>query len=127
MKKLQRMLLRRVRGDAGGVELPFRCDAPDLRRDMDIYIAPTSSGRLVLFQTRLRSEESRQFQTLLDPAARRSEEIVEMCGWCDRFQIDGEWVEVEEAAERLRLFLHNEPPTISHSICPDCSEALLAA
>jgi hypothetical protein len=127
MRNLQRMLVRRVRGAAGGVELPFRCDAPDARRDMDIRIAPVSSGRLVLFRSRLRSEERREYQPLLDPDATRGPEAVEMCGWCDRFEVDGEWIEVEEAAERLRLFERNEPPAISHGICPDCSAMLLAA
>ena len=50
-----------------------------------------------------------------------------MCGWCDRFEVDGEWVEVEEAAQRLELFDRAELPTISHGICPDCNALLLAA
>jgi hypothetical protein len=127
MKKLQRMLLRRVRDGIGDVELPFRCDGPGVRREMDIRIASSSGGRLVLFATRLRAEQPREFQPLLDPVAKRSDEPIEMCGWCDRFRVDGEWVEVEEAARRLQLFLRSEPPRISHGICPDCSEMLLAA
>jgi hypothetical protein len=127
MRKLQRMLLRRVRESLGGVELPFRCDGPAVRREMDIRIAPSSGGRLVLFAARLRAEEQREFQPLLDPEAERGEELLEMCGWCDRFAIAGKWVEVEEAAQRLQLFQRGQPPTISHEICPDCSELLLAA
>jgi hypothetical protein len=127
MRKLQRLLLRRVRGEAGAVELPFRCDAPTARREMDIRIAPTSGGRLVHFRARLRRQETRKFQPLLDPRADRGEGMIEMCGWCDRFLVDVEWVEVEQAAARLQLFRQPGPPTISHGICPDCSEMLLAA
>lgn len=127
MRKLQRMLVRRVRGEAGSVELPFRCDSPDLRREMDIEIAPSSAGTLVQFKTRLRSEEAREFQLLLDPEARRSEALIEMCGWCDRFWVDDAWVEVEEAAARLKLFQRSEPPAISHGVCPACTEMLMAA
>ena len=127
MKKLQRMLVRRVRGEAGSVELPFRCDSPAVRREMDIRIASSSAGRLVQFKARARSEESREFQPLLDPEAERGEDLVEMCGWCDRFLVDGEWVEVEEAAARLELFRREEMPAISHSVCPDCTEMLIAA
>ncbi len=126
-KKLQRMLLRRIRGPAGAVELPFRCDAPGARREMDIRIAPSSAGRLVMFKARLRHEEPREFQPLLDAEAERTEETLEMCGWCDRFRVEGEWVEVEVAAKRLRLFQRRELPAISHGICPVCSEMLLAA
>ena len=128
MKKLQRMLVRRVRDEVGDVELPFRCDGPDVRREMDIRIVARPGGRVVLFSARLRSEQTREEpQPLLDPETPRGEEILTMCGWCDRFAVDGEWVEVEEAARRLELFDRPELPTLSHGICPDCNELLLAA
>ena len=127
MKKLQRMLIRRVRGKAGDVELPFRCDSPDARREMGIHIASSSAGTLVQFKAHLRSEEPREFQPLLDPEAVRADETIEMCGWCDRFRVGDEWIEVEEAATRLRLFQRSELPAIRHGVCPDCTEMLLAA
>lgn len=128
MRKLQRMLVRRVRDEVGDVELPFRCDGPEVRREMDIRIVARAGGRAVLFSARLRSEEEREEpQPLLDPEAPRGEEVLTMCGWCDRFQVDGKWVEVEEAARRLALFDRPELPALSHGICPDCSEMLLAA
>jgi hypothetical protein len=126
--KLQRMLIRRVRDEVGDVELPFRCDGPDVRREMDIRIVARPGGRVVLFSSRLRSEEERDLpQRLLDPATPRGDEMLKMCGWCDRFEVDGEWVEVEEAARRLELFNRSELPALSHSICPDCNAMLLAA
>jgi hypothetical protein len=128
MRKLQRLLIRRIRDEVGDVELPFRCDGPGVRREMNIRIVARPGGRVVLFSARLRSEEARGApQPLLDPEAPRGEEMLEMCGWCDRFQVDGEWVEVEEAALRLELFNRPELPALSHGICPDCNEMLLAA
>jgi hypothetical protein len=122
------MLLRRVRGELGSVELPFRCDGPAVRREMDIEIAAQSAGRFVLFSARLRSEERRdEFQPLLAPETPRGDGLLTMCGWCDRFLLDGEWVEVEEAAARLGLFKRSELPAISHGVCPDCTEMLIAA
>jgi hypothetical protein len=126
--KLQRLLVRRIRDEVGDVELPFRCDGPGVRREMDIRIVARPGGRVVLFSARLRSEEEWESpQPLLDPEAPRSEETVRMCGWCDRFEVEGEWVEVEEAARRLQLFNRPELPALSHSICPDCNAMLLAA
>jgi hypothetical protein len=126
--KLQRLLVRRVRDEVGNVELPFRCDAPGVRREMDIRIVARPGGRVVLFSARLRAEKERDLpQPLLDANAPRGEETVEMCGWCDRFEVDGEWVEVEEAARRLQLFNRSELPALSHGVCPDCNEMLLAA
>lgn len=127
MRRLQRLLLRRLRDRRGAVELPFRCDAPGLRREMNIRIAAGPTGRAVMFRTSLRSQEARQPQRLLDPEAERDEETLEMCGWCDRFRVEGEWVEVEVAAERLELFRRERMPTISHSLCDECDARLLAA
>lgn len=128
MVKLQRLLVRRIRDEVGDVELPFRCDGPGVRREMKIRIVARPGGRVVLFSARTRSEESRDLpQRLLDPATPRSDEVLEMCGWCDRFEVDGEWVEVEEAARRLELFNRPELPALSHGICPDCNAMLLAA
>jgi hypothetical protein len=128
LRKVQRLLLRRVRDDVGSVELPFRCDGPEVRREMDIRIAAGRGGRAVLFSARLREEEEREEpMPLLDSEARRSEEVLVMCGWCDRFEVEGQWVEVEEAARRLDLFDRPEMPALSHGICPECTELLLAA
>ncbi|MFL5900640.1 MAG: hypothetical protein ACJ75S_05520 [Solirubrobacterales bacterium] len=128
LKKLQRLLVRRVRDDVGSVELPFRCDGPGVRREMNIKIVARPGGRAVLFSARLRSEEPRETpQPVLDPAFPRGKDTLTMCGWCDRFEVDGEWVEVEEAARRLELFNRPKLPALSHGICPDCSEMLLAA
>jgi hypothetical protein len=128
VKKLQRLLVRRIRDEVGDIELPFRCDGPGVRREMKIRIVARPGGRVVLFSARLRSEEARDLpQRLLDPATPRGDDMLEICGWCDRFEVDGEWVEVEEAAKRLELFNKPELPALSHGICPDCNEMLLAA
>lgn len=122
------MLVRRIRGAGREVDLPFRCDGPEVRREMDIRIAARSSGRYVIFSARLRSEQTRPaFQPLLSAEVPRGERTLTMCGWCDRFLVDRGWVEVEEAASRLALFQSEEMPEINHGICPECSKLLLAA
>ncbi len=128
VRRLQRLLLRRVREGVRDVELPFRCDGPNVTREMDIRIAADHTGRVVLFSARIRAEEEREEpQPLLDPSAPRAEDdFLPMCAWCDRFLVDGEWVEVEEAAKRLELFRRSELPALDHGICPQCSGQLLA-
>jgi hypothetical protein len=128
MVKLQRILLRRIRSEVREVELPFRCDGPDVRREMNLRISANASGRLVLFTATMRDELPRaERQPLLDAAAPRGAETIEMCGWCDRFYVGNEWVEIEVAAKRLQLFARTELPAITHGICPECTELLLAA
>jgi hypothetical protein len=128
LRKVQRLLLRRIRDEVGDVELPFRCDGPEVRREMEIRIKAGRGGRAVLFSATVRAEEERdEPQPLLDPAVPRGPETLAMCGWCDRFEVEGEWVEVEEAVRRLELFDRPELPSLSHGICPDCNDLLLAA
>jgi hypothetical protein len=122
------MLLRRIRGEVRSVQLPVRCDSPEVRREMDLLIAARSAGRFIEFSAQLRSEEEReQFQPLLAPATPRGEDTLTMCGWCDRFLVDGDWVEVEDAVARLELLRRPELPAIEHGVCPSCSEMLMAA
>ncbi len=128
MRKVQRLLLKRIRDAVREVDLPFRCDGPDMRREMQLRIVSHSSGRTVMFAARLNAEARREnTQPLLDPTAPRGEEMLVMCGWCDRFEVDGEWVEVEEAAARLELFRREVMPALDHGICPRCSRLLATA
>ena len=128
VRTLQRLLLRRVREGVGTIELPFRCDGPDVVREMDIRIAADKTGRVVLFSAHVCSEEEREPQPLLDADAPRDEaDFLTMCAWCDRFLVAGKWVEVEEAAQQLGLFRRNRMPMLDHGICPQCSRQLLAA
>lgn len=129
VRKLQRLLLRRVRDEVRDVELPFRCDGPEVSREMDIRIVADRSGRVVMFSAKLRAEKEREEpQLLFDPkVARDEDDFLSMCAWCDRFLVEGEWVEVEEAAKRLALFRRSEMPTLDHGICPVCDKTLLAA
>lgn len=128
VRKVLRLLVRRIRDEVGDVELTCRCDGPTTRREMDVRIAATSSGRGVLFSARVRTEEEREEpQRLLDPAAPRGRDRLPMCAWCDRFEVEGEWVEAEEAAKRLDLLRRSELPELDHTVCPRDRGILLAA
>lgn len=127
MRKLQSSLLRRIRQTGQMVELPFRCDGPDVRREMEIGIQPQASGEGLLFSARVLSEAMRLRQGLLDSSQPRGNGLIEMCGWCDRFLVDGEWVEVEVAMERLGPMSADELPGVTHGVCAQCSRRLSAA
>lgn len=128
VQKLQRLLLKRVREGAGTVELPFRCDSPERRREMDIRIAADRSGRVVQFAATLRTARDRpEPQPLLSASVRRGGDFLPMCAWCDRFLVRGEWVEVEVAAHTLELFRRTEMPPLDHSVCTACAGTLQTA
>lgn len=126
MRKVQEALLRRIRETGHPVELPFRCDSPEARREMTIVIEPQAEGR-VAFSARVDAERTRPHEALLDPAQSRGIDLIEMCGWCDRFMVGGRWVEVEEAAAELGLTTAANLPGISHGLCSDCGKMLSGA
>ncbi len=44
-------------------------------------------------------------------------DLVTICAWCRRVEIDGEWL----LAPRAALTAIDAPFTLSHSICPVCA------
>ena len=117
-------VLKRIR-DGRSVQFGFRCDSPDRRRFMDMQVE-RSFGGLIEFRTRVLAEEPRAPVAALDPQLKRSSELMRVCGWCSRVDADGEWLEVEDAIVRLRLFERSELPQMSHGICEACYEKMMA-
>ncbi len=123
-QEIYRLLLQKAR--AGRViQFTFRCDAPWRRRFLEMIIVGQKGGA-VEFRTRTLLEQERPAPLLLDPQADRSDELLRSCGWCKKFFVGGEWVEVEEAIQRLRLFQRRSLPAISHGICGECYEKMNA-
>lgn len=118
-----RLLFQRVRERQARVRLPFRCDSPELRRFMELYVAP-GANRSLLFTAHLLRTEVRPRVTLLDATVPRSETLVALCSWCKRARGPGDhWLEIEEVIPALEIF-DRVPPSFSHTICPDCEAAL---
>ncbi len=102
------------------IAVPFRCDAPDQRRFMRLTIQPVHGASLELTAALIRAESRRRVE-MLDPGARRSDELITMCSWCKRILVNGPgWGEIEEAIEHLALFDGAPLPGITHGVCPDC-------
>jgi hypothetical protein len=107
--------------------VPFRCDAPALRRFMELEIVP-ARGRHLTLTGRTLVEEPRDAVVLLRRSvARSASQFVSLCGWCKAARLpDGHWGEVEELVRTWRLFDEETLPEISHAICPDCEAAVRA-
>jgi hypothetical protein len=117
---LYAMLFRKVRARQEKVSFSLRCDSPDCRRFMSLEISPLEEGCLKLRGILLRSE-ARPVVKLLDSVIDRTEEFVTICSWCQRVCLPaGEWVEVEVAVDRLKLFESVALPELTHGICPPC-------
>lgn len=47
------------------------------------------------------------------------------CGWCCRIDMDGFWIDVEDAVEKLGMFEFSRLPKLTHGICKDCFADML--
>ena len=117
------ILLQKVRATGVTAGLPFRCDAPDRRRFMELQILLRQNQELE-FRSRILRQELRDSVRLMEPDVERTNTLLVMCGWCKQVQLPDEcWVEVEAAIKALRLFSAPRLPRISHGICQLCVAA----
>ncbi|MCM2258754.1 MAG: hypothetical protein NDJ94_24230 [Vicinamibacteria bacterium] len=126
MQSLTAMLLKRAR-EAGAVEVPFRCDAPDERRFLTMELRRDAEDGVAI-ETRLVRAEPRPPVALLDARLPRTDELLVICSWCKCVRLPTqEWVEVEAAVEALGLFQEAQLPQLSHGICPPCRARFFGA
>ncbi len=112
--------------------LPFRCDAPDVRRTMRQFLRPMFCGAACsgfifhtveiyelkrrpvgMFQFKRLRKLTRESGALLPPMT--------MCSWCQRVRGDatgGKWVE----ADAFEAAGGSADVVLSHGICGDCLE-----
>lgn len=117
------LLVRHVRTQQAPLTFLYRCDAPGLRRLMQMQLSPEADGA-VSFRSRVVG--SFDGVTFSGGWESRSRDAVVVCGWCGRVHA-GEWVTPDRAAATLGL---TEPdaawPQLSHGICGTCARQLRA-
>jgi hypothetical protein len=123
-EELYRQMIERVRSDGRPVTVPFRCDSPTERRFMELKISPAEDG-LLHFCSTMKRIEPRERVALLEQNSPRSDEILLQCGWCKKVNVGDDWLEVEAAVERLKLFNRPMLPELSHGICAKCKSLLM--
>jgi hypothetical protein len=122
--QVYRDLIAKVRRGAGPVRFNFRCDAPRMRRLLQMRIAARADD--VTFETRLLEGQPRGGVDMLEAAAHRGDAHLVICGWCMRVPVEGEWLEIEDAISVLQLFDTATLPRLSHGMCPTCVAAMEA-
>jgi hypothetical protein len=103
----------------GTISFPLRCDSPSLRRFLRLNVTATDDAGFLVRSTVLKVE-ARPAVLLLETSEPPSDEFLRGCSWCKRFDVRGQWVEVEVAIEQLRLFEGQPLPRISHGMCETC-------
>jgi hypothetical protein len=114
------------------VSYSYRCDAPDVRRDMRMSITPIMDrGALVglLYHSITLREASRSSIALLaapTAAASFADPVVSICSYCKCIRLPVEapepvWITPEE----YYGMGHDDQGPVSHGICPHCWEAIV--
>lgn len=119
-------ILHAVRHAGRRVRLEFRCDAPELRRLLELQLLPGPGGRVQFRVRPLRVAARPSVALLADDTPRTAERLV-VCSWCKRVNVGKDWLEVEAGLERLRLLHQTVLPQVTHGVCPRCAEGLLEA
>ncbi len=117
-----KIFMAEVRETGRGITVPFRCDGPECRRFMKLFILPLADSALE-FRSLLVREEARPKVNLLNPGYPRTEEFVTVCAWCKKVKAS-DWMEAEEAVHQLQFFDRSQLPQITHGICEGCIRAL---
>ena len=106
------------------ITVPFRCDAPDARRSMEMRIEAHADGHIE-FRTRPLDIHSRAPVALLMASARRDRStFLRICSWCNRGYVQNQWMEIEDVIGKLGLFDRAPLPELTHGVCETCEVAL---
>ncbi len=135
--RIYREVFWRVREQRIQVVFPFRCDSPEVRREMLMKVLPKENNDLEIqcitkSIVRHSFPDADEFPDLdefpdaddktapFDPAT----ELLRICSWCKSVHLEDRWIAIEAAIKRLNLFGRPSVPQLTHSVCPDCSEYL---
>ena len=119
---LLQKIFARVRLSQQPAILSCRCDAPTMRRELDVYIERRTDASVFVTST-VTSEVSRQVPYLFTGP----HGLLRMCSWCNAIEVDGHWVELDAAIAELKLLRGPHHPAITHTLCHRCEERLRSA
>lgn len=117
---LYKQIFGKVRAGKSPITFPFRCDAPDCRRFMEMKLS-LLPGNAIQFLSKILRQEFRQPLDILDATRDRSGEFLKICSWCKKIYIpDRGWGELEDSIGALDLFGNRSMPRMTHTICASC-------
>jgi hypothetical protein len=123
---IYKLLIERARAHPSPITFNYRCDSPDCRRTLRMTIRHEPKTDTVEFRSWALRLEPRPIVELLDTELDyRASDMLYICSWCKRVQVNQKWLEVEKAVRELGLFADEPLPRMSHGICPQCLQAMI--
>ncbi|MCF7805966.1 MAG: hypothetical protein K9N46_16370 [Candidatus Marinimicrobia bacterium] len=113
-------LISAVRENRESITLPFRCDAPSLRREMIMELRP-GEDESIQFICRMNQSAPREPVEAISKTSKKSDRFLSMCSWCKRVELpDQGWMDIEEAIQIDPLLSRDPYPQFTHGICSEC-------
>lgn len=127
VQRIYRDLHERLRASGRSAVLPYRCDSPTVRREMQLKVTPAQDGRLWYESVIVRATPI-PYLRFFDAAVARSDAVLTVCSQCRRALLEPDgWIDLSAANDRLRTAQRRGPPNLRNSLCPDCSAVVDAA
>ena len=124
-RHLYGILIAKARAGIKELKVPIRCDSPDRRREIIIGLKSVGDGHIE-FLCRTIQVDAREPVDLLRSDVARADRIIRICSFCKKVAVTAdEWIDTEQAIDRMALFIDNALPRLSHGVCPGCHEAAL--
>lgn len=117
-------LVNSLRLNGRQIQFKYRCDSPELKRFMDLVIQPLPD-KGVKFISRIERVEKRNPVEILKRKITRNDQLLRMCSWCKKVSLNGSWLEIETALSGSDLFLSDNQPQLTHTICEDCYKQVM--
>jgi hypothetical protein len=114
-------ILQLVRSGSRPIELEYRCDSPEVRRFMRMYVSLMKSGQVCFINSTLRVE-ARDQECFISKAVQRSKNTSIRCSMCNMVKSPKDWVEPEQLLASNAV-AHSELLVV-YGICESCSNNL---
>lgn len=76
--------------------------------------------RSIDFTVKTLAVEERVTPVFLDLTKNHRIELLSLCSWCSRINVEGKWQELEVAVRNLKLLEEDVLPNITHGMCDSC-------
>lgn len=115
---IYRALVQRVRAERRTIHFRFRCDEPDMRRDLEMTMEPLDCDGIRFSSRRLGAEPQspKEFFRRHSQAPRD----VDLCRCCGAVRVAEQWSPVDMGLKALGLFAEDIQFRTRPTVCPQC-------
>lgn len=125
---IYKQVLARIRSGSP-FRFVFRCDSPIYRRLMQMEMQASDDRGSVEFRSTTLDATLRpavQIPQADGADAPQPQELQRVCGWCNRLDVNGTWLEIEQALPLLQMMEVATAPMVTHAMCDECMQRMVA-